>query len=367
MFRYGIPLVATLLHVYVAWRASSVPALSRRLPRRWIFGVAGLLWASCIAGRLVGHGSSGPIARGLELFGMCALASVGLMAVALLAAELATGFGLLLRRWAPGLRGWALLVGLVLSGVALVQGLRAPVVRRYEVRFPGLPASLDGTVVVVASDLHLGNLLGAGWLADRVEQIRGSRPDLVLFLGDIFEGHGPVAPELIAELRRLSAPLGLFAVTGNHEHHGEGQEDKLEAAGFRVLHDGHAVVRPGLVLVGVDDLTRRRRSGADTGAIVTRVLRRAPPGASVFLSHAPINAEEAAAAGADLMLSGHTHGGQIWPLGYLVRLAYPLIGGRYLVNGLAVIVCRGTGTWGPRMRLWRPGEILRLVLRASGS
>lgn len=367
MFRYGIPLAATLLHVYVAWRASSVPALSRRISRRWIFIAAGLLWASCIAGRLVGHGSSGPIAAGLELFGMCALASVGLMAVALLAAELATGFGFLLRRWAPRLRGWALVAGIVLSAVALVQGLRAPVVRQHEVQLAGLPASLDGAVVVAASDLHLGNLIGAGWLAHRVDQIRAERPDLVLFLGDIFEGHGPVAPELVAELRRLSAPLGLFAVTGNHEHHGEGQEDRLEAAGFRVLHDDHAVVRPGLVLVGVDDLTRRRRSGQDTARVVSRVLRRAPRGVRIFLTHAPIHAREASAAGADLMLSGHTHGGQIWPLSHLVRLAYPLIGGRYLVNGLPAIVSRGAGTWGPRMRLWRPGEILRVVLRAAGS
>jgi len=84
---------------------------------------------------------------------------------------------------------------------------------------------------------------------------------------------------------------------------------------------------------------------------------------TVLLSHTPWQAEKAANFGASLMLSGHTHGGQIWPFGYLVRRVYPLLGGRYEVAGMPVIVCRGTGTWGPRMRLWRPGEILRVTLR----
>ena len=85
----------------------------------------------------------------------------------------------------------------------------------------------------------------------------------------------------------------------------------------------------------------------------------------MLLSHSPVQAEKAAAGGAGLMLSGHTHNGQIWPFNYLVRLTNPLVGGRYEVGGMPVIVCRGTGTWGPRMRLWRPSEILRITLRAG--
>ena len=94
-------------------------------------------------------------------------------------------------------------------------------------------------------------------------------------------------------------------------------------------------------------------------------LANRPPGAAILLSHSPLQAGAAAAAGAGLMLSGHTHDGQIWPFGYLVRLSYPLLGGRYEVDGMPVIVCRGTGTWGPRMRLWRPSEILRITLRSG--
>jgi predicted MPP superfamily phosphohydrolase len=84
----------------------------------------------------------------------------------------------------------------------------------------------------------------------------------------------------------------------------------------------------------------------------------------VLLSHTPWQADRAARAGAELMLSGHTHGGQIWPFGYLVQTAYPLLAGRYDVDGMPMIVSRGTGTWGPRMRLWHRSEILRVTLHA---
>ncbi len=98
---------------------------------------------------------------------------------------------------------------------------------------------------------------------------------------------------------------------------------------------------------------------------MTRALAGRAPGATILLSHAPSQANRVSAAGVDLMLSGHTHGGQIWPFGYLVRREYPLLAGEYAVGGMTVIVCRGTGTWGPRMRLWHPGEILRITLRAG--
>jgi predicted MPP superfamily phosphohydrolase len=139
---------------------------------------------------------------------------------------------------------------------------------------------------------------------------------------------------------------------------------RFEAAGFHVLRDRWAEVRPGLVLAGGDDLTSRRRRGTDSGA-VARALADRPPGAAILLSHTPWQAAEAARAGAALMLAAHTHGGQIWPFTYLSMTRYPLEAGRYVVDGMPVIVSRGTGTWGPRMRLWRRGEILRITLRAA--
>jgi hypothetical protein len=89
-----------------------------------------------------------------------------------------------------------------------------------------------------------------------------------------------------------------------------------------------------------------------------------PVGATILLSHSPLQADKVAAAGVGLMLSGHTHNGQIWPFNHLVALRYPLMGGRYQVEGMTVVVSRGAGTWGPRMRLWRPSEIVRIKLKA---
>ncbi|MCJ7440733.1 MAG: metallophosphoesterase [Thermoanaerobaculaceae bacterium] len=356
----------TLLQAYVFWRAASVPAIRGRVPRPVLVGLGVALWASLFLSFYLGHDGAGALARLLEFFGMTWLAMLFLAFVALIVTDLLTGFGVLLPRLAPRLRGWALLAAGMLSVIALVQGMRPPVVRDYEVRLAGLPPGMDGTVLVAVSDLHLGSLLGERWLSARVAQVQALRPDLVILLGDLLEGHGQAEGDLLGDLRRLWAPLGVWAVTGNHESHGgRGASARLlEETGFQVLHDRWAEVRPGLVLAGVDDLTSRRRSGQG-GDPVGRALAGRPAGATILLSHTPWEAEKAAAAGVGLMLSGHTHGGQIWPFDYLTQTVYPLLGGRYEVDGMPVIVCRGTGTWGPRMRLWRPSEILRVRLQAA--
>jgi predicted MPP superfamily phosphohydrolase len=285
--------------------------------------------------------------------------------IPLLAIDLATLFGFLMPRLSSSLRGWALLVGVVLSVIAFFQGLRPPVIEKYEVSLPGLPDSMDGTVLVALSDMHLGSQLGERWLAARIDQVKAERPDFVVLLGDIFEGHGPPENKLIVTLKQLYAPLGIWAVPGNHEFHGGGDMSLFEEVNFKLLRTGWAEVRPGLVLAGVDDFTARRRSGQG-GNPISQALVGRPPGATILLSHTPWQAERAAKAGVGLMLSGHTHGGQIWPFDYMVRSRYPLLEGRYEVDGMTVVVCRGTGTWGPRMRLWRPSEILRVTLRGKG-
>ncbi len=377
MFGSILVLVVTVLHLYVFGRAASVPAISRRIPRRILFTGGAMLLAAFILARFAGHDGTGAAAAALESLGMNWLGALFLISVCLFAADLVTGFGLLLPRPAPALRGAALAAGGILTAIALVQGMRPPVVENREVRLRDLPAAMDGTVIVAISDMHLGSQLGERWLKARVEQIRALRPDLVVLLGDIFEGHGPPRPGLTAMLGTLSAPLGVFAVPGNHESHGGTRGNgglPVDDSRIRVLRNRWVAVRPGLVVAGIDDLTAARRAarGADPapadGDPAARALAGRPPGAAILLSHSPLQADKAAAAGASLMLCGHTHGGgQIWPLGYLVRLLYPLVDGGYEIDGMKLIVSRGAGTWGPRMRLWRPGEILRITLRSPGS
>jgi predicted MPP superfamily phosphohydrolase len=364
---FGTVLISacTLMHTYVLWRVASVPFVNRYVPRKILIGVGVILWAIFFFGRVIGHGGTGVLAGTLEFLGMNWMGVLFLTFVPLLAIDLTTLFGFLMPRLSPSLRGWALAAGLGLSVIALFQGLRPPVVEKYEVSLPGLPDAMDGTVLVALSDTHLGSQIGERWLGARIAQVKAQQPDLVVLLGDIFEGHGAPDDRLIATFKQLSAPLGIWAVPGNHEFHGGGNMSLFKEASFTLLRNGWVEVRPGLVLAGVDDLTAGRRNGQG-GDPLSQALAGRPTGATILLSHTPWQAERAAKAGVGLMLSGHTHGGQIWPFGYLVRRRYPLFEGRYEVGGMAVIVCRGTGTWGPRMRLWRPSEILRVTLRSKG-
>ena len=366
MFGFVLISAITLMHIYVFWRAASVPVFKRYVSRKLLIGAGLVLWATFFLGRVYGHHGTGPFAKVVELLGMNWMAVVFLLFVSLIAMDFVTGFGFLIPRLAPSLRGIALLVGAALSVIAVVQGMRPPVVQDYEVYLPGLADEMDGTVLVAMSDLHLGNLLGKRWLEARVAQVQAQQPDLVVLLGDLFEGHGEPQDEMLSVLRRLSAPLGVWIVPGNHEfhHRSTGSKFLIEEAGFQILRNRWAEVRSGLVMVGVDDLTAIRRSGQG-GDPIAKAFAGRPPGATIFLSHTPWQAEKAAQAGANLMLSAHTHGGQIWPFDYLVKRVYPLLEGRYEVERMTVIVCRGTGTWGPRMRLWRPSEILRLKLRSG--
>ena len=355
------------MHLYVFWRLSSVPWVATHVSRRTVVLVAAVLWVSYPLARVLEARGFHAVAWLLELVGANWIGVLFLLLSAILVVDVVTLGGWLLPRIAPVLPGCAALLALVLSAVGLLQGLRPPVVRDYEVELAGLPPEREGLVVVVISDMHLGTLIGRVWIERVVNRVNEMRPDLLLVVGDILEGDdGQVEKEIVPSLAKLRAPLGVWAVTGNHEFYNgiERSVALIEAAGCTVLRDRQAEVISGLVLAGVDDLTARRQYGRDDQP-VEKTLANRPPGAVILLSHTPWQATTAAAAGAGLMISGHTHNGQIWPFNYLVKLRYPLLGGRHEVNGMPVIVCRGTGTWGPRMRLWLPGEIVRITLKTK--
>ncbi len=368
VFLIVILAVWTLMHAYVVWRLWSVPLLAAAGAHRVLLAAALVLWLFSPLALVLSRVRPKFAPVPLEFVAAAWMGVLFLLLCALLVVDVVTAGGLLLPRLAPTMRGWALVIAALLSLIGLVQGLRSPRWWDYEVRLAGLPAERDGTVLVAVSDIHLGTLIGERWMARLVDRVNAMKPDLVVVDGDLVDGNvGEVKP-LLPVLKRLRAPLGVWAVTGNHEWYAgiDRSVQLLEEAGYTVLRDRWAEVVPGLVFAGVDDLTARRQFG-QLDHPVEKALAGRPAGATVLLSHSPLNADAAAAAGAGLMLSGHTHDGQIWPFGYLVRFVYPLLGGRYEVNGMSVIVCRGTGTWGPRMRLWRPSEIVRITLRTATS
>ena len=354
------------MHLYVFWRGGSVPLIKRYVPGKIVRAACGIFWAFCVVGLVYGHRATGFAAGVLEFSGMIWLATLFLLACTFMIVELVTGCGYLLPGSAPKLRGAALAIGLIMALFALGQGVRAPVITDHTVRLDGLPVELNGLTLVVISDLHLGNQLGADWLAARVEQIMGAEPDMILLVGDIYEGHSRPEKEVLTTMRGLTAPLGVWGVLGNHEFYG-GQEviDALsEGSGLTVLRNRRIQIKPGLYLAGVEGRRSDRRP--DSGnQMLKQTLAPPVPGATILMSHKPWQVEAAAEAGTGLMVVGHTHNGQIWPFNYLVKRYFPYLVGRYEIDGMTILVGRGTGTWGPRMRLWLPSEIMKITLQAT--
>jgi hypothetical protein len=353
------------LHIYVISRLLSIPFIAHHVPARLLIPAVILLGASYIVSLVLKRYSIDGLSHVLEIVGAYWVGAFFLLFATFLVFDLCTGFGLWLRPQLPALRTLALIVALLMTILALVQARRSPVVTEYEVTLDGLPREADGTVLVAASDMHMGVLLGRGWASERAAQFESLRADLLLLVGDIFEGAEATYPGWLPVLQQFRASHGVYVVTGNHEFHAGGMKiiDLFRRAGFHVLRDESVEPIPGLVLTGVDDIPFRGR--AAHAAILEKVLRQRPAGASVLLSHTPLETQRAASAGIGLMLSGHTHEGQIWPFTYLVKLAFPIISGRYRVQDMTAIVCRGTGTWGPRMRLFKRSELLRITVRAK--
>lgn len=346
------------MNAYVLWRVAGLPAVKRRVPRPALVAGGAFLALSYLAARIVESRSESFVGLVLEWIGAQWMGALLIVLACFLIADLVTGFGWLMRPRVPTIRTAAFVAALALTLIATANALRAPAVREHEVSIANLPQSLDGSVLVVISDLHLGRLVSDRWVAARVAQVESLHPDIIAIAGDIAEGDAPPQSE-ISRLRGLRAPRGVWAVAGNHDR--PGADALLGEVGIRVLRDEWSELAPGLLIAGVDTAGHHAVPGR---GLVARALAGRPAGAAtILLSHYPQQVEDAARLGAGLMISGHTHAGQIWPFDLSVRLAYRYVGGRYEVGGMPIIVCRGTGTWGPAMRLWYPNEILRIVLR----
>ncbi|MDD3799812.1 MAG: metallophosphoesterase [Novosphingobium sp.] len=238
---------------------------------------------------------------------------------------------------------------------------RRPRIERVTLTTPKLPEPLR---IVLLSDVHLGAMLGRRRLRRILARVRELDPDLLLSAGDLVDGQTDRLNGLAPQLAELAPRLGKFAVTGNHEFFA-GIERALDfhaRAGFTVLR-GTAVEIGALTIAGVDDPT-----GAMLGVAVHRdehaLLAGRRPGFTILLKHQPV-VDPWAAGRFDLQLSGHVHHGQIFPFGLLVRLSYPMATGLTRLAGGWLYVSRGTGTWGPPLRVLAPPEITLIELRPA--
>ncbi|MFF8504369.1 metallophosphoesterase [Streptomyces anulatus] len=267
---------------------------------------------------------------------------------------------------------WAVLgVAAVLLGWGYAEARRVPRVRRLDVELPRLGAGLDGTRVVLITDTHYGPLDRARWSARVCETVNTLEADLVCHTGDIADGTAERRRAQAAPLGTVQATRARVYVTGNHEYYSEAQGwvDLMGELGWEPLRNRHLLLERGgdtLVVAGVDDVTAESSGLAGHRAHLTGALRGADPDHPVLLlAHQPKFIDRAAAHGIDLQLSGHTHGGQIWPFHYLVRLDQPAVAGLSGHGARTLLyTSRGTGFWGPPFRVFAPSEITLLVLRS---
>jgi predicted MPP superfamily phosphohydrolase len=213
--------------------------------------------------------------------------------------------------------------------------------------------------IALLSDVHLGALVGAGRLRDILARVAALEPDIVLSAGDLVDGQADHLNRLAPALAALRPPLGKFAVIGNHECY-VGLAHALEfhaRAGFTVLRGAAVEVTPELGIAGVDDPAAARPGAPAATDERAPLAALAAARFVILLKHQPVVA--AGSAGRfDLQLSGHLHKGQIFPFGLFVRLVYAARSGlTTLANGGWLYVSRGTGTWGPPMRVLAPPEI----------
>ncbi len=273
------------------------------------------------------------------------------------------------------------LIARVFAGAALatVTGVTAAAVRaarrrvavkRVEIILDRLPPAADGMRIVQLCDMHVGGLLSKNFVEEVVQTTNQLSPDVIAVVGDLVDGSVAQLGPAVAPMANLRARFGTFFVTGNHEYYsGVGPwTAELERIGMRVLRNQRVPVGTGEAsfdVAGVPDHHAGRFPEDGPGEDVALTMRgRDPARAVVLLAHQPIAIHEAARHGVDLQLSGHTHGGQIWPWGALVRLQQPFVRGLHRIRDTQLYVSCGTGFWGPPMRLGAPAEITEIVLRS---
>jgi predicted MPP superfamily phosphohydrolase len=268
--------------------------------------------------------------------------------------------------------GAVVAVVVALLGWDYAEAMRVPRTRHVDVTIPRLGGGLDGLRAAVITDTHFGPIDRSRWSAGVADRINGLDADLVCHVGDIADGTAEVREEQARPLASVRGKLARVYVTGNHEYISEAQGwlEYMEGIGWDALHNRHIVVERGgdkLVVAGVDDATAKWSGLEGHGANLEAALADTDPTLPVLLlAHQPKQVTQAVSAGVDVQISGHTHGGQIWPFSFLVRLDQPVVHG-WSRHGerTQLYTSRGTGFWGPPFRVFAPSEITVLTLRSG--
>lgn len=369
--------VGVLLHAYVGIRLLLDAPIGN--PAR--LAGALLLLLSCVLipigflGREFEHGKGQRFVVWLGLLAMGFFSSLLVLTllrdILLLLALLAS---LLFPRAAPTPHALALsaiavpTLALLLSLVGLFNARRRAPIKTVKVPIVGLPAGLEGFSIVQISDVHVGPTIRRGYVEAIVDAVNRLDADLVAVTGDVVDGSVAALREHTAPLARLSGRHGVLFVTGNHEYYSDATAwvEEFARLGMRPLINQHVVIQHGgaeLIAAGVTDYSAGAALPGHRSDPAL-ALQGAPAhiATKVLLAHQPRSAPAAEAAGFTLQISGHTHGGQFLPWTFLVRVQQPFVAGLHRLGSLWVYTSRGTGYWGPPIRLAAPSEITHIRL-----
>ncbi|WP_163862903.1 metallophosphoesterase [Myxococcus eversor] len=266
--------------------------------------------------------------------------------------------------------GGALLASGSLTSYGMWSAFHPPVVNEVAVRLPGLPKAMDGFSIVHLSDIHVGPVIQRKFMDELVARCNALRPDLVAITGDLVDGKVASLGPSVAALRELRSGHGTYFVTGNHEYYWDhaAWAGALEGMGVQVLRNRHVRIGDAgasFDLVGVDDWSAGHTGAKQGYDLTAAVAGREPERAAVLLAHQPSNWRVAARAGMGLQLSGHTHGGQFFPFTLAVSAIWEHDAGHFEEGGKHLYVSRGTGFWGPPLRVGAPPEIVKVTLLAA--
>ncbi len=236
-----------------------------------------------------------------------------------------------------------------------------------EIALAGLPASLHGFTIAQISDIHVGPTIKGSYVAAIVDRVNSLKPDLIAITGDVVDGSVEQLAHHTAPLERLTARHGAFFVTGNHEYYSGAMEwiAEFKRLGLRGMMNEHVILEHNggkLLIAGVTDYSAHLFDETHRSDPHLALKGSTQEIHKILLAHQPRTASEAEAAGFDLQLSGHTHGGQFWPWNLFVGIQQPFTAGLNKLGNLLIYTSRGTGYWGPPKRFGAPSEITLITL-----
>ena len=244
-----------------------------------------------------------------------------------------------------------------------------PIVKHIHLESNKLPKGVGEYSVVFLSDLHLGHLIGPKRTGNIIAAVNDLNPNLILIGGDIFDEHAWQIPWAKDSLSKLSAEDGVFAVTGNHEYyHGlDGFKKILEDSGIRLLEDESFEIAGKINLIGLSDITGIRQFKVELIPILNIVDSINNDLPVILMNHTPVRIKEASEANVDIMLSGHTHGGQMFPGGLIAYAIFRVKKGMSKIGNMDFYLSTGAGTWGPPVRVGTDSEIILLTITGNGN